>query len=346
MNVKPASLGKEGLALFCVAASACGVLELMIVSLLRSYHFAPAASIYLAVILWQLVWLRYTRHNRQFAMFLLIMTTIAGPFGCGICLLAAIIYGCVVSNAVLPDEWIRSYFFYEEKEASEKIHERITFGLDNLKPAHDIEPLQDILETGTVLQKQMVIAKITRYFCPQFSPFLLQAIQDENPAVRVQAATAMAKIERDFMTQYIALEDALENNPGDYETRLRLAQLYDSYAHAGLIDEESRKSCREKAISIYENCLKEQGNSQLRHLLARLYVRHGFYGKAEAILYPEIESGAIPFTGMLWYMEALFHLKKFKPLRQVAGQYIPMLSGAGNPMFQKEMENVLCTWNS
>ena len=54
-----------------------------------------------------------------------------------------------------------------------------------------------------MLQKQMAIAKITQYFQPRFAPLLLQAVQDSNAAVRVQAATGLAKIEHDFMSQYL-----------------------------------------------------------------------------------------------------------------------------------------------
>jgi hypothetical protein len=346
MNAKPLLLKKGNLALFCSVAALCEVTEILVFLSLRMHKPFLTAALYFIILAWQYGWLRYTDSYKSFALLLLIATAVTGPFGCGICLLASIIYGNQAGIAVTPDEWIKSYFFYEEKEETEKIHERIAFGLDNLKPPHDIEPLQDILETGTVLQKQMVVVKIMRYFCSHFAPFLLRAVQDDNVAVRVQAATAMAKIERDFMTQYIALENALQHAPDPYEIRLKLAHLYDDYAHVGLIDEGSRTYFREKAITAYEACFAERKTAELRHLISRLYVRHGQYERAETLLSPAVASETLSVTSVLWYMEALFHLKKFRELRDTAIHYASVLKGSSKNLFPQEIKNVLCTWSA
>ena len=76
-----------------------------------------------------------------------------------------------------------------------------------------VEPFNDILSGGSVVQKQLALAKIARYFRPNLAPLLLQAIHDPDAAVRVQAATAMARIERDFMKRRMDLEKKLAGQP-------------------------------------------------------------------------------------------------------------------------------------
>jgi hypothetical protein len=285
--------------------------------------------------------------NERFSTFLLPCTIAAGPFGAGICLLAALVHKYCAVEAVSPSEWIESLFEREKDSESDRLHERISLGLDDFEAASDVEPFRDILTGGTVLQKQMAVAKIARHFRPQFAPLLMQAANDSNTAVRVQAATALAKIERDFMSRYIKLENALKDLPNSDPDKLKLAELYDEYAHAGLLDDNNRQALRLKAIAIYEACLAETNNPEWRVRLARLFLRQDEPESARRWLEPIIQSGNASRGAMYWYMEALFRLKLFGELRRLAGSDSPILKRtAANQPYMGEIENLLNVWQA
>jgi hypothetical protein len=269
------------------------------------------------------LWARLDRQNsdHQLSQFLCLATLLAGPFGAGLCFLAALVHDRCAPNALSPAEWIESLFERTAVRESDRLYERIIFGLDDFEAVSGVEPFADILSSGTVLQKQMAIAKIARYFRPAFAPLLLQSARDPNAAVRVQAATALAKIERDFMARYMRLETELKNVPDQDPAKLELAQLYDDYAHAGLLDEGNRNDLRQKAIGIYEACLKERDNTDWRVRLARLYLRQNQPDKTLVWLEPVVTMETPPRGAMLWYMEALFRMKKFDAVRHFSGRY-------------------------
>ncbi|MGE3624058.1 MAG: hypothetical protein AB7H77_09355 [Bdellovibrionales bacterium] len=265
----------------------------------------------------------YRRHGERFSLYLLPLLIATGPFGAGIGLIAALIYTRQSPNATSPSEWIDNMFDHHETRESDHLHERISFGLDDFESSTGVEPFRDILSGGGILQKQMAIAKIARYFRPAFAPLLLQAARDRNAAVRVQAATALAKIERDFMARYIRLENELRDLPDHDPAKLELAELYDDYAHADLLDDNNRQSLRIKSIHIYEACLAQHDDPAWRIKLARLYLRENMPEKSCEWLKPLVEAADPQLSAVLWYMEALFRLKRFGELRQLAAAHAP-----------------------
>jgi hypothetical protein len=281
-----------------------------------------ALSLHALAIALVLAWSSFSRkqnYNERFGSFLLPMTITAGPFGVIICLIASLTYALCAARAPTPSEWIESLFEREADSESTRISERILLGLDDHEEAEKVEPFRDILTGGTVLQKQMATAKIARYFRPQFAPLLLQAAKDSNAAVRVQAATALAKIERDFMMRYIKLENTLKQLSNNNPLKIALAELYDDYAYTGLLDENNRQSLREKAIDIYKACLATRDNQDWRIRLARLYLRQEQPQEACDCLAPLVKSPQVSQRAVHWYMEALFRLKQYDDLRAIAG---------------------------
>ena len=206
----------------------------------------------------------HRRHSERLSLYLLVLIAASGPFGAGIGFIAGIIYSRSEYGTATTAEWINNLFDPNENRETDLLHERISFGLDDFESAAGVEPFRDILSGGSILQKQMAIAKIARYFRPAFAPLLLQAARDKNAAVRVQAATALAKIERDFMARYIKLENDLRDLPDHDPAKLALAELYDDYAHADLLDDNNRHELRQKAITIYEACLAQQDTPDWR----------------------------------------------------------------------------------
>jgi len=250
-----------------------------------------------------------------FSYCLLPLTVVAGPFGVALCLIAAFIKTRVARGALSPSEWIESLFEANKDFETELLYERIVHGYDDSKYIETIEPLSDIISYGTIQQKQLAIAKIARYFRPRFAPLLLLAAKDGNAAVRVQAATALAKIERAFMARFMKLEAVLDVLPDNDPKKLNLAEIYDDYAHAGFLDDNSRHLLRLKAISIYKNYLGAQESEECRVRLARLQLRQKMPQEALHTLEPLIGSQAVSHRVHYWYMETLYDLRDFENLR-------------------------------
>ena len=290
--------------------------------LLSPANFKLALSIHIVTVALLTLWTFYLsrRHDFRFSLLLVLGTVVMGPFGAAVGFLAIIVYKLSTSSSVDPLEWMDNFFLPQKISLSERLRERLDSDLKRSAPAIST-PYQDILTNGTILQKQMTIAKITRYFRSQFAPLLLQAARNPEPAVRVQAATALAKINRDFMTRYMRLENELKDIPDSHERRIKLAQLYDDYAFAGLTDEESRHSMRSKAIKIYEAHVTQSNDQGLIVRLARLYLRQDQPEKASQLLGPVAMSGDTTLATASWYMEALFCQRRLKELRQFARAY-------------------------
>jgi polysaccharide biosynthesis protein PelE len=287
--------------IFGLAALGMGM-ECIPILFLMAGEFGIALILHLLIVALIGSWICYICAKDPHLPFLfLFMLLAAGPFGAGIFLLAVIVYKCCPKTAVSPDEWIRGFFSQEEAEERQHIYERIAFGMEDTEVS-DVKPFQDILNSGTVLEKQIAIAKITRYFRSQFAVLLKQAVQDTNAAVRVQAATALTKLERDFMMKLMHIEKALKSTSNPGAIRMQLVQLCDDYAHAGLLDKNSQNELRQKAITMYEECLSHGEDFDLRLRLARLYLRQDQPDKTCGLLQDAAESGDITPQALLWYM--------------------------------------------
>ncbi len=338
---------KESLIVFLSLAAVALVVDCSALYLIKvKQQFGLSLYIHLSLIMGLIIWVGYRayyRKNRRFSILLLIMVAATGPFGASICLITAIFYSFFVSKATPPSQWLTDLLIIEDDEND--LYDRLANGFDNASKKNSVEPFKDIINHGTMLQKQIAIAKITRYFHPQFAPLLLQAAQDPNAAVRVQAAAALAKIERHFTAQCIQLEKSLRDTPYYNPTWLRLAKIYEDYAHAGLLDEHSLDNLQMKAAHIYESYLAFNKDTQIQMHLARIYMRQNCPDKASALLSDTLETEEVaPPLAVLWYIESLFSMQKFAELRAAAKRYINELALLDKYQHGSEIEGALHLW--
>lgn len=303
------------------------------------YGLLMAVYIHISLLMSLLIWTlyrAYTHKNRRFSILLLVMVAATGPFGAGICLMTSLVYAFCISSATSPDVWITELLFQEEDK--NEVYDRLTVGLDNVATKSGVEPFKDILNHGTIKQKQNIINKITRHFHPQFAPLLLLASKDKNAAVRVHAAASLAKIESHFTSQYMQLEKSLKDTPYYDSSWITLARIYEDYALAGLLDKHSLKTLQAKATSIYESYLAFNKDSEIQMHLARLYMEQGQPAKANKLLSDAIESDEVtPPAAILWYIESLFSLRKFAEVRLVAKNYGNKFSDKYSPEIQESL---------
>lgn len=282
-------------------------------------HFAVTAFIALIV--------RYQFHiggDLRLPMLLLVMTFVCGVFGAGLFMVTTLFY--VVYRRFSMDfaQWFSTLFPTEEIEETEELYDRIIYGLDDVSQ-EEVEPFYNIVVYGTLKQKQLVLAKITRYFQPRFAPSLLRAIDDPDNAVRVQAATSIAKIEQKFMDNFVRLEKSIEKDPDNVKNLMIFAGLCDDYAHSGILDPDREQQTRNKAISIYQHCLELVSNEKdqaIRLALGRLFVRNKEPEKCYQTLKVCFDRGDnVPPNIVAWYLESLFHMRRYDEIRVLAREH-------------------------
>jgi tetratricopeptide (TPR) repeat protein len=182
-----------------------------------------------------------------------------------------------------------------------------------------VAPFADILGFGTLEQKQELIGMIANEFQPTFAPTLRLALTDPNNAIRVQAASAITRVEDEFLQQSLALADEVRRHPGDARRIHALAAYHDAYASAGILDVDRARDSRQTARTAYLDYLQLQPLDHVtRAAVGRLLVQDGRYQDAadwlvEAIAAPEGRVHAL----LLW-MEAQFNLGRFAEVRWAA----------------------------
>lgn len=280
-------------------------------------------------------------------LLLTVMVGGLGVFGSVICLVVAALYAINYHNSVPFLTWFSELFPENSLNECEEIYERIIFGLDDVTPITSVEPFQDIFSYGTLQQKQTVLVKITRHFRPTFAPLLMRAVNDSDVAVRVQAATVVTKIERNFMEKTLNLEQMLGNDPSNIHKMKAVAALCDEYACSGILDAASEKRSRQKAINFYERCLAlSPSEHTLKIALGRLYFQQNEPEKAYRLFKEYIdEHGLTSIDLVLWYMETLMVMGLYHKMRSLVSEYPLKFSRMEGEINQAEIIAIIQCWN-
>lgn len=262
-----------------------------------------------------LAWPGARRERSALPWLLPLFTGFGGPLGAGICFVAAMVSLFLKPSS--PEDLFDAMLPDTEQGESAKLYERIAFGLDNVGGT-GVQPLQDILGSGGMLEKQAAIVKITRWFRPQFAPLLRMASLDADASVRVQAATAIAKLERDYMLRYLTLEQEMKQGASTAQRRDMAGLCYD-FALSGIADEEMYRQLSARAIALYEELLAEGDDTpELRPHLARLHLENDHPRQTASLLTPLLEDDSMDLEEARLYMEALYEMKQYDSLRDLA----------------------------
>jgi tetratricopeptide (TPR) repeat protein len=289
-----------------------------------------AAAIHAASVAVLLGWVwTVRRRKRDLRLPYLLAGTAAltGPFGGLGSALCAALYAIFRRRTTGFEEWYAA-LFPEQKIASARalFQEIVGDDADEGAAARSVASFTDILAFGTFDQKQALLALIATYFKPAFAPALKAALAHDEPAIRVQAATAVAQIEQRFMRRSVDLENELARRPADVPLLGAAARHYDDYAFTGLLDSDRQEENRKRALALYGAALElAPDNAALELATGRLLVRQGAYREAGDLLSRAAEAGRLPPVGAVWYLECLFQLRAFDRLRIVARQLAPLL---------------------
>lgn len=245
---------------------------------------------------------------------LLALTTLfLGPLGPAATLGCAVLFAIFSRYAMGFQDWYLSLFPESQVEPAQELYELIVSGREQAHMAA-AESFTDVMAVGTPAQKQAVVALVARHFRPAFTPALKQGLSDADPSVRVQAATATARVEHEFAERWQALDKAVASNPDDVATRFALARHLDDYAFCGLLDANREAEVRQKALEGYRTCTAMAPDEEIRHAFGRLLLRLDLVKEAADTLETLVDRASD--RGILvWYAESLFRLGRFADLR-------------------------------
>lgn len=275
------------------------------------------------------IWLR-SRWRRGLDLrlpgLLAVSTPVLGPAGAVAVLFSALFHAVFRRHATGFHDWYLSLFPESETAPAQELFELIVSGREQAHVAAS-ESFTDVMTVGTPVQKQAVIALVSRHFRPAFTPALKLGLADSDPSVRVQAATATARVEHEFNERWLALDESVREDPEDPVRRTALARHLDAYAFCGLLDTNREAELREKALAGYHQALdRAPGDGTLRHDLGRLLLRLGHVEEAERIMAPLIADGAERGV-LVWYAECLFRLGRFDDLRGLCRTHAAVMRG-------------------
>jgi polysaccharide biosynthesis protein PelE len=280
------------------------------------------------VIAGSLPWLRRSEPNPGIALYVASLIAL-GPIGVLGCVLMAAVRWISSRSSVSFEEWYERLSPQAFTDRAQALYELIEWR--SAKPSREstVAPFCDVLDQGSVAQKQSVVMLIADHFKPEFSPALQRALNDPEPAIRVQAATAAARIENHFLQQSIVLQEERTKNPSNPSVMRRIALHHESYARTGLLDAERVASERTIALEINMKLLKASPHDpELVATVARLLLELDRPGLAMRLLIPWLRAKSIPHPLVGPIAEALYSLKRLRLLRRLSARLLASLTAS------------------
>jgi len=167
---------------------------------------------------------------------------------------------------------------------------------------------------------------IARNHRPAFTPVLKAALNDSANEIRVQAATAIARLTDDHLKQIQKLEDRLARFTDDLDTREALAKAYDDYAYSGLLDADHKLQARSKALELWMAiCHARPENEHAMLRVGRLLMRMEKWTLATQWWERIFDDGRATPQSLVWYLECLFRAGRLAELRTLAASALPKI---------------------
>lgn len=255
------------------------------------------------------VWWELPRLRGPGTVLVLVLTGALGPAGALTALLAASVALLVPARPMHSQD----VGVDEEPEPWSEV----------LAESGELEPasLCDVFRHGALSQRRTAVALIGANFRPELGVALRMALEDEHNAIRVQAGMVMQTLEDRFVSderahraQAAAAFDS--HGFGDQDAMRKLAELYDQWAFAGLLDERRLAETRGRALHAYRRHL-EAFPTDLRVIAAvgRLFVRAGESRRAADYLTAELAKGHVSAAIAMWAVEALYRAGRYDELQ-------------------------------
>lgn len=279
----------------------------------------------------------------RYGMVLVMTTAAMGPLGPLGCLVSLLAYTQFRRSAQSFEAWYFSLFDLAETSDVEALVERLSSGRAANQEGGDVDSFMDILRSGTLSQKQALLALLARNFRPAFANVLQEAVKDPTAAIRVQAASAMVAIEAGYTEKSIALAKATRERPDDATAWLALADHLDDYAYSGILDREGAEEARNGALDAYRRFLDlKPDHLRARVRVARILLRGRRLEETIAWIAACREAGVHSVQMDDWEIESLYGLGRWEEVRRAANRRLASAE-AGEPLPEPVAE-ALALW--
>jgi tetratricopeptide (TPR) repeat protein len=255
-----------------------------------------------------------------YSLLLLIFTAFTGPIGSALIFFSIILYVFYSRDSISFADWLKSIFPDEGLTREQKVFEEIEIRGESFVDLTDISNYGDIMAIGTEKQKRRALTNILQYYRPRFGLLLKKALYDPSNAIRVQAATAMAKLQKHYTDPIISKERFIRQtkNPD----LIPLAKAYDDYLNSGIITNERKQEITQKAIEVYQAHLKKHPEDKAsQFLLGEKFLDEGNFLRAERLLEDCVKLDKINPRIFSWYIQSLYYQKKYTKIRKVLEGY-------------------------
>lgn len=275
-------------------------------------------------------------------LLLVVATAGLGPLGALGSAVTAALRRAFSRRATPFAAWHAALFPTPEASPVQALYERLVLRGAGPAERSTVAPFQEVLALGTVAQKHRVVTMISDHFRLPFVPSLQSALNNPEPAIRVQAATASARIEGGFLKRSMALQERLAAAPGDPEVLLALARHHDDYAGTGLLDPARERGEMRRALELYERVGRlGPVDREVSEATGRLLLRLGEPARA----LPHLEEGAggpdAPPSALALHLECLYRLGRLPALRALARRHRGLLADPATPA---ELRRFLTLW--
>lgn len=263
--------------------------------------------------------------DMRFPVLISTLFTCAGVWGAGLAIFTLGIYK-LYSKPTHDSQWLED--ISDEDDKNYVLYERIAHGLEDLTPKQKVISFKDIVAFGTERQKRSAIEKMLIYFIPPFYPILKELLNDRNNSVRIHAATAITRLDRQYYEKFLELEKRTLDFPGHSDFLLELANHCEFSLESGMFDIDRRKKMLFAALMAYmEYTQLNPTNFPVYLAFAKLHLQNNDPQVAKECLekYFNEKQPVTLYAATLW-MEALYNLKEYTQLRNFAIQERPFFT--------------------
>lgn len=273
-----------------------------------------------------------------------VATVFLGPLGAAGAGFAAILRRAFAWRSRPFSDWYQALFPEERQDRTRALYEKVVLRGHGPAERSTVAPFADVIALGSLQEKQAAIALIASSFRPEFAVALRAALNDQEAAVRVQAAAAVARIEHQFLQRSMALDARRAADPDDVDLLMEAARHHEALSATGLVDEGRARESAEAALALYLEAVSRQPAGAARAdatgAAGRLMLRLDRAEEAVDLLAPAAGADDAPSALIAAYLEALFRLRRFVDLRE----FCLRLRESGPNRIPKAVEDAFELW--
>lgn len=272
------------------------------------------------------LWVRWRQQREsgvRIAILLTISTAFLGAFGAVGTFVSVFVYYLFQKTSRTFMEWYKDIFPDDEdaETALHELHLNLISGREKPEIASSVTSFIDVLKRGASKDKLAAIQVINRNFKPHFAPALKLGIQDSDPMIRVQAASAVAAIERTYTNKQQELEKIYANKRS-IGSLLALAVHHDNYGNLGILDEDRAIENRKKALMYFKEAQAvKPDDDKINFAIGRLLVKLEEHKEAVDWYSKLLAQNKVTSEIVGWMIESLFKLKSYDELRSFILRY-------------------------